>query len=80
MKKFVAMNWTEISYGLGVGIGYINFYVLYFSWHIAWEISFAVAFGLGYLASTFFDYYVGDTVEKSDAKDLSDAVKKFEEK
>tara|TARA_Y100001970_G_scaffold164991_1_gene201601 strand:+ start:5217 stop:5489 length:273 start_codon:yes stop_codon:yes gene_type:complete len=80
MKKFVVMNWTEISQGLGVGIGFINFYVLYNSWHISWEISFAVAFGLGYLASAFFDNYVGDKLDKTEAKDLSDAVEKFEEK
>ena len=80
MKKFVVMNWTEISEGLGIGIGFINFYVLYYSWHISWEISFAVAFGLGYLASAFFDGYVGDKLDKTEAKDLSDAVEKFEEK
>ena len=80
MKKFVVINWTEISEGLGVGIGFINFYVLYYSWHISWEISFAVAFGLGYLASAFFDGHVGDKLDKTEAKDLSDAVEKFEEK
>ena len=80
MKKFVVMNWTEISEGLGVGIGFINFYVLYYSWHISWEISFAVAFGLGYLASAFFDGYVGDKLDKTEAKDISNAVEKFEEK
>ena len=80
MKKFVVKNWTEISQGLGVGIGFINFYVLYYSWHISWGISFAVAFGLGYLASAFFDDYVGDKLDKTEAKDLSDAVEKFEEK
>ena len=80
MKKFVVMNWTEISEGLGVGIGFFNFYVLYYSWHISWEISVAVAFVLGYLASVFFDYYVGDKLDKTEAKDLSDAVEKFEAK
>ena len=80
MKKLIVMNWTEISQGLCVGIGFINFYVLYYSWHISWEISFAVAFGLGYLASAFFDCYVGDKLDKTEAKDLSDAVEKFEEK
>ena len=80
MEKFVVTNWTEISEGLGVGIGFINFYVLYYSWHISWEISFAVALGLGYLASTFFDYYVGDKLDKTEAKDISNAVEKFEEK
>ena len=80
IKKLIVMNWTEISQGLGVGIGFINFYVLYYSWHISWEISFAVAFGLGYLASVLFDGYVGDKLDKTEAKDLSDAVEKFEEK
>jgi hypothetical protein len=80
MKKFLVKNWTEISQGLGVGIGFINFYVLYYSWHISWGISFAVAFGLGYLASAFFDDYVGDKLDKTEAKDLSDAVEEFEEK
>ena len=80
VKKFEVMNWTEISQGLGVGIGFINFYVLYYSWHISWGISFAVAFGLGYLASAFFDDYVGDKLDKTDAKDLSDAVEDFEAK
>ena len=80
MKKFVVMNWIEISQGLGVGIGFINFYVLYYSWQISWGISFAVAFGLGYLASAFFDNYVGHKLDKTEAKDLSDAVEKFEEK
>ena len=80
MRKFSVMNWTEISEGLGVGIGFINFYVLYYSWHISWEISFAVAFVLGYLASVFFDYYIGDKLDKTEAKDLSDAVEKFEAK
>ena len=80
MKKFVVKNWTEISQGLGVGIGFINFYVLYYSWHISWGISFAVAFGLGYLASAFFDDYVADKLDKTEAKDLSDAVEDFEAK
>ncbi|MDC0061839.1 hypothetical protein OAJ69_02640 [Pseudomonadota bacterium] len=80
MKKFVVKNWTEISQGLGVGIGFINFYVLYYSWHISWGISFAVAFGLGYLASAFFDDYVGDKLDKTKAKELSDAVEEFETK
>ena len=80
MKKLIVMNWAEVSQGLGVGIGFINFYVLYYSWHISWEISFAITFGLGYLASAFFDGYVGDKLDKTEAKDLSDAVEKFEEK
>ena len=80
IKKILAMNWIEISQGFGVGIGFINFYVLYYSWHISWEISFAVAFGLGYLASVFFDNYVGDKLDKTEAKDLSDAVENFEAK
>jgi prepilin signal peptidase PulO-like enzyme (type II secretory pathway) len=80
MEKFVVTNWTEISEGLGVGIGFINFYVLYYSWHISWEISFAVAFVLGYLASVFFNDYVGNKLDKTEAKDLYDAVEKFEEK
>ena len=80
MNKFAVKNWAEISHGLGVGIGFINFYVLYYSWHISWEISFAVAFGLGYLASAFFDDYVGDKLDKTEAKDLSDAVEDFEAK
>ena len=80
MKKFVVMNWTEISEGLGVGIGFINFYVLYYSWHISWEISFAAAFGLGYLASAFLEHFVGDGLDKAEAKELSDAVDSFEKK
>ena len=80
MKKFVVKNWAEISQGLGVGIGFINFYMLYYSWHISWGISFAVAFGLGYLASAFFDDYVGDKLDKAEAKDLSNAVEDFEAK
>ena len=80
MKKFVVKNWAEISQSLGVGIGFINFYVLYYSWHISWGISFAVAFGLGYLASAFFDDYVGDKLDKAEAKDLSNAVEDFEAK
>ena len=80
MKKFVVKNWAEISQSLGVGIGFINFYVLYYSWHISWGISFAVAFGLGYLASTFFEHYGGDKLDKTEAKELSDAVEDFEAK
>ena len=80
MKKLIVMNWTEISQGLGVGIGFINFYVLYYSWHISWEISFAVAFGLGYLASIFFEDYIDDKFDKSDAEKLSAAVEEFENK
>ena len=80
MKKLIVMNWTEISQGLGVGIGFINFYVLYCSWHISWEISFAVAFGLGYLASIFLEDYIGDKFDKSNAEKLSAAVEEFEEK
>ena len=80
MNKFVVKNWAEISQSLGVGIGFINFYVLYYSWHISWGISFAVAFGLGYLASAFFDDYVGDKLDKTKAKELSDAVEEFEAK
>ena len=80
MNKLVVKNWDEISQGLGVGIGFINFYVLYYSWHISWGISFAVAFGLGYLASAFFEHYVGDKLDKTEAKELSDAVEEFEAK
>ena len=80
MNKFAAKNWAEISQGLGVGIGFINFYVLYYSWHISWEVSFAVAFGLAYLASIFFEHYVGDKLENTEARELSDAVEEFEEK
>ena len=80
MNKFAVKNWAEISQGLGVWIGFINFYVLYYSWHISWEISFAVAFGLAYLASVFFEHYVGNKLENTEAKELSDAVEKFEEK
>ena len=80
MKKIVVTNWTEISESLGVGIGFINFYVLYYSWHISWEKSFAVAFVLGYLASVFFNDYVGNKLDKTEAKDLSDAVEDFEAK
>ena len=80
MNKFVVKNWAEISQGLGVGIGFINFYVLYYSWHISWGISFAIAFGLGYLASAFLEQYVGDKLDKAEAKELSDAVEEFEEK
>ena len=80
MNKFVVKNWAEISQSLGVGIGFINFYVLYYSWHISWGISFAVAFVLGYLASAFFDDYVGDKLDKTEAKELSDAVEEFEAK
>ena len=80
MNKFTVKNWAEISQGLGVGIGFINFYVLYYSWHISWGISFAIAFGLGYLASAFLEQYVGDKLDKAEAKELSDAVEEFEEK
>ena len=80
MNKFAVKNWAEISQGLGVGIGFINFYVLYYSWHISWGISFAIAFGLGYLASAFLEQYVGDKLDKVEAKELSDAVEEFEEK
>ena len=80
MNKFAVKNWAEISQGLGVGIGFINFYVLYYSWHISWGISFAIAFGLGYLASAFLENYVGNKLDKAEAKELSDAVEEFEEK
>ena len=80
MNKLVVKNWVEISESLGVGIGFINFYVLYYLWHISWEISFAIAFGLGYLASAFLEHYVGDKLDKAEAKELSDAVEEFEEK
>ena len=80
MNKFTVKNWAEISQGLGVGIGFINFYVLYYSWQISWGISFAIAFGLGYLASAFLEHHVGDKLDKAEAKELSDAVEKFEEK
>ena len=80
MNKFAVKNWAEISHGLGVGIGFINFYVLYYSWQISWGISFAVAFGLGYLASIFLEDYIGDKFDKSDAEKLSAAVEDFENK
>ena len=80
MSKFVVKNWAEISQGLGIGIGFINFYVLYYSWQISWGISFAVAFGLGYLASIFLEDYIGDKFDKSDAEKLSAAVEEFENK
>ena len=54
--------------------------MLYYSWHISWGISFAIAFGLGYLASAFLEQYVGDKLDKAEAKELSDAVEEFEEK
>ena len=80
MKKFVVLHWSELSQGIGVGIGFFNFYVLYYSWNVSWEISFAIAFGLGYLASAFLEHYVGDKLDKAEAKELSDAVEEFEEK
>jgi len=80
IKKILAMNWTEISQGFGVGVGFINFYVLYYSWHISWGISFAIALGLGYLASIFLEDYIGDKFDKSNAEKLSAAVEQFEEK
>lgn len=80
MKKYVIMNWTEISESIGVGIGFINFYVLYYSWQISWEISFAVSFVLGYLASVFLEHFVGDRLDKAEAKELYDAVDSFEKK
>ena len=80
MKKYVIMNWTEISESIGVGIGFINFYVLYYSWQVSWEISFAAAFGLGYLASAFLEHFVGDRLDKAEAKELFDAVDSFEKK
>jgi hypothetical protein len=80
MKKYVIMNWAEISQSIGVGIGFINFYVLYYSWQVSWEISFAVSFVLGYLASFFLEHSVGDRLDKAEAKELSDAVEEFEEK
>jgi hypothetical protein len=80
MKKYVIMNWAEISQSIGVGFGFINFYVLYYSWQVSWEISFAVSFVLGYLASVFLEHSVGDRLDKAEAKELSDAVEEFEEK
>ena len=80
MKNFIVLHWSELSQGIGVGIGFFNFYVLYYSWNVSWEISFAIAFGLGYLASAFLEQYVGDKLDKAEAKELSDAVEEFEEK
>ena len=80
MKNFIVLHWSELSKGIGVGIGFFNFYVLYYSWNVSWEISFAIAFGLGYLASAFLEQYVGDKLDKAEAKELSDAVEEFEEK
>ena len=80
MKKYVIMNWAEISQSIGVGIGFINFYVLYYTWQVSWEISFAVSFVLSYLASVFLENSVGDRLDKAEAKELSDAVEEFEEK
>ena len=80
MNKFTVKNWAEISHGLGVGIGFINFYALYYSWHISWGISFAIAFGLGYLASAFLEHYVGDKLDKAEAKELSDAAEELKKK
>lgn len=80
MKQYVIPNWAEISQGIGVGIGFINFYVLYYSWQVSWETSFAVAFVLGYLASVFLEHSVVDRLDKAEAKELSDAVEEFEEK
>ena len=80
MKKFIVLHWSELSQGIGIGIGFFNFYVLYYSWIVSWEISVAIAFGLGYLASAFLEQYVGDKLDKAEAKELSDAVEEFEEK
>ena len=78
MKKFVVMNWTEISQGLGVGIGFINFYVLYYSWNVSWEISFAIAFVLGFFASKALGHYVGKEFNKHEAEKISEVVEEFE--
>ena len=80
MKKYVIMNWAEISQSIGVGFGFINFYVLYYSWQVSWEISFAVSFVLSYLASVFLEHSAGDRLDKAEAKELSYAVEEFEEK
>tara|TARA_Y100000287_G_scaffold148877_1_gene124040 strand:- start:550 stop:792 length:243 start_codon:yes stop_codon:yes gene_type:complete len=78
MKKFIVLHWSELSQGIGVGIGLFNFYVLYYSWNVSWEISFAIAFVLGFFASKALGHYVGKEFNKHEAEKISEVVEEFE--
>ena len=80
MKKFIVLHWSELSQGIGVGIGFFNFYVLYYSWNVSWEISFAIAFVLGFFASKALDHFLARDFIKHEAKKFSEYVKGFEGK
>jgi divalent metal cation (Fe/Co/Zn/Cd) transporter len=80
MKKFIILHRSELSHGIGVGIGFFNFYVLYYSWNVSWEISFAIAFVMGFFASKALDHYVGREFDKHEAEKISEYVEEFEEK
>ena len=77
MRNFLLLRWTELSYALGVGSGFLIFYLLY-STGFPWEISFAFGFTVGFLTDNLFNSLLTKARTRGEIKKLSKAVEDFE--
>ena len=79
MKNFNFRSWSEISYGLGVGSGFLVFFLLQ-AIGFGWGVSFGVGFTLSFLISCIFNFYLSSFYETQGARDISKTVQEFEKK
>ena len=79
MRNIIYSNWTEISYGLGVGSGFLVFFLLQ-AIGFGWGVSFGVGFTLGFLINSIFNFYLSSFYETQEAGDISKTVQEFEKK
>jgi len=79
VKNFIYSNWSEISYGLGVGSGFLVFFLLQ-TIGFGWGVSFGVGFTLGFLISCIFNFFLSSFYETQEAVDISKTVQEFEKK
>ena len=79
MRNIIYSNWTEISYGLGVGSGFLVFFLLQ-AIGFGWGVSFGVGFTLGFLINSIFNFYLSSFYETQKAGDISKTVQEFEKK
>ena len=79
MKNFNFRNWSEISYGLGVGSGFLIFFLLQ-AIGFGWGVSFGVGFTLGFLISCIFNFCLSSFYETREAGDISKTVQEFEKR
>jgi len=79
VKSFIFRSWSEISYGLGVGSGFLVFF-LFQAVGFGWGVNFGVGFTLGFLISCIFNFYLSSFYETREAGDISKTVLGFEKR